>query len=656
MGNQGTSINYVKDLGYSYPLRNDFSPSGTLHRNVLARLQDYARISHQAMQPKYAVMDLQDQQLTSFIVLDKKERKIKNEDTRKPLGIVVPMAVTILDTLLAHTMNSYAGQMLFRYTSNRPSDKVAAMLYQLDIHRQMQRNKGLLALHTQARDGFAYGMGVVTPTWKVHKGTKVESYSKPVISQVTGQNLGNDSGTRLVNNAVLFEGSALDNIDLRLYRPDPNVPVDKVQEGEFVGWYVKSSYNKMLAAEAEEPDVYFNVRYLNKNTSNLSNYLDKRTTSVNAIGARDNENSGVTGELDIMHMYVRLVPKEWKVGKGELPELWLFSVVGDELIVRAAPANLYHNMFPVGVFAPMYDGYSVWPVSKLECMYELGIAANYAYSSMLHEMRKSMHNRFVIDPGLVRYDHATSNDPSQMICMREQSWGRGVQNAIEQLQVTNVTKDNMQHIGMFQDFAYKASGAVDSLQGNIQKSGERRSATEFRDTRLSAIGRVEKDIMINSLMNMQDLAYIVYKHTQQFKSQDSWVDFSGEHALELKMLFDGPGTLFDMSKVNVELDVQASDSTTYGGEFLNEQIQLFQLAQANPETFKMFDFTRWMLDLERRSGMQDPSSLLKPNIKVMMMPTAEAMAFAGALGSDNIAPTPKPSQVGGMGGADNGTI
>lgn len=624
-GNTGINVMVGEDLGYRYPLGLDLTPGSKLHGRILQEVLGRARDSQAVMRERYESWKLVDQAMTAYVP-DSLEFN-QNLGTKEEIRVIVPMGFAVVDTLISHVMSIYTGGPLFPLRGVGPEDKKAAMLAELVLDRQVQRSKMLLNVHTQLRDAFCYGMGVVSPCWKQQWGYKVGVRDAGAYSAVLGGQVESGIMQRTLERKMVWEGNELENWSVYGYLPDPNRAVHDVQKMQFVGNAMKSDYYELMEWERDDPETYFNVRYLEARKEMVSEFLEGGEW---ANGLRDAESGDLTRRIDLVSMYCKLIPKDWGLGKSEYPEIWLFTVAGDMVVVRAQPVTYAHNEYPVLVMAPSFDGYSTAPMSVIEGILPSLRMLDWYFRSHFHNVRKSLNNMFLIDPYLVRYDQAATPEPGKLICLREHVWGRGVKDAMVQLNTTDVTRTNVNDAAIMMDMIERVSGAVTQLQGVTQTKGERRSATESRDTRLSALSRITKQAMMMSLQSMGSLGRQCLFNTQQFMEEALWVELTGRHQLELSAFFpqEEGSLLVGPEDIIADMDVVVEDPSSGGGEFLTEMMQMYQLAVGNQETFMAFDSVRMMLHLMKMSGTQNPTQFLRDGFRMELVPSPEVLAQA----------------------------
>jgi len=244
-----------KDLGYEYPEGLDLRPGTELHSFIKKEIMERSRESRNEMQKRFDSWNEIDKTLTAYIELSAEEKKSKDADKtkQKPTSIVFPYSYSVLETVLTYLMIAFIQDPILRYEGVSPEDTIGAILLENIIELQLNKSKAALALHTMFRDGTAYGIGPVAPVWG-------ERWGDRTVKVPTGSMFGPEFNKE-TREELLFEGNSLMNIDPYLFLPDPNVPIDRLQDGEFVGWVDIDNYTGLLDEEYSDPEM-FNVKYL----------------------------------------------------------------------------------------------------------------------------------------------------------------------------------------------------------------------------------------------------------------------------------------------------------------------------------------------------------------------------------------------------------
>lgn len=581
---------------YDYPDGLDLKPGSELHQKLLSRLLSYARESSRIVSSRRDAWNEMDEKLTAYIPTTQKEQDIKFLDRRKPVSIVFPYSYAILETLVSYLVAAFFPEPIFRYEGSAPEDIAGATLMQHVINQHCLRNKISLNLHTMFRDASAYGFGVVTPQWTT-------KFGKILRKQPTGiydsqGNFRQDGEDIFTEEGLLFEGNSLQNIDPYYYLPDPNVALHDVQKGEFVGWMDRDNYLNLLSEERTRDSELFNVRYL-RHVTNKSSSVFSAATTVRTRRSHSRSDvihsSIITSQIDILNLYVKLIPRDWKIGDSRNPEKWLFTVAGDSVIIKAKPLGLNHDLFPVCICSPDFDGYSPVAYSRLEILSGMQTTIDWLFNSHIANVRKAINDVLIVDPYLINIEDLKDPEPGGLIRLRRPAWGKGVKDAVQQLNVVDITRQNLQDVAFLIQYMQQVGGTDNAVMGNLRSGGpERLSAREFQGTAQGAVSRLERIAKIIGIQSMQDIGYMFAHHTQQLMTEETYVKSIGEWPTQVREQFAIREGRIKVSPRDliVDYDLLIRDGSIPGGNFSDVWVQLFQSIAGNELLLQRFDIVR----------------------------------------------------------------
>lgn len=645
-------------IPYDYPHKVDFSPQGKLHHNIVTKLLQLAEESFQVMSERHKHWQYVDEMMTAFIPLSDYEKALKQRGGGKdqfhgrnrPVSVVVPYSYATFETIMTYLTQAFFQSPIFQYGSVGPEDTIKAKLLELVVDAQTRYFKGPLSLHTSLGDGLKYGIGASTFEWREVFG------KRPILQEVqeydeTGRFLGT-STERVNEKALLFEGNKINPIDPYRLLLDPNVSSNDVQDGEFCGWISIGTYYDLMEQERDDEEV-FNVKYLDsghfrqrfsKFTTDNS-YREKRNTgSSGGPGIKTNWTNYITQ----VHMFVRLIPREWGLPgdpldnkNGVYPEKWLFTLANDLLLIRATRHNLNHNRYPIAVVSPDADGYSSTPIGRMEMLHGLQEGMNWLYNSHIANVRKAINDMLIVDPSLVVMKDLQNPEPGKLVRIRRKNWGRGVENAVMQLKVTDVTQGNIGDSMHITDMMQRVSAAVDAVQGIVRSGGERRSATEYRMTVSNALSRLEHIAKMASMQYLQDMSYLMASHTQQFMSRPVSTQILGEWPEALSKIYErSDGVHIDVHDILVDYDIIVRDGSvpTAGVANADLLVQLFQTVAQQPELMQQFDITRLFTRIATMLGDKNAFDFIRKggNVAAVTAPDEDVLRQAEA---GNLIPT-----------------
>lgn len=577
-----------KRYKYDYPEGLDLRPWSDLHRFIAGRLRVRAQESYNHISKKFEGWRENERSITGYVPLDAFEKKQRAKDSRRPVSIVVPASFVNMETILAHLATAFLVPPYLRYTGVSPEDVIGVAMLEKVIEHQCLYSKMALALHIQWRDFLIYGFGVDAPTWTTE-------WREHTTAREQGRfGFGGLFGTRTIKERkrrLAFEGNKLVNISPFNYRPDPNVPIHLQQEGEYNGFELRENYMGLLRRE-RNGDGFFNVRYLEHLGSQGTSRFRSHESERERDGSSDVPSSS-SKSIDILYMYIDLIPRDWRVGTSGYPEKWLFALAADQVIIRAQPMDLDHNQFPVSVAAPAFDGYTSTPIATLEMEAGLQKVLNHHFNLDLARSIKSLDGTTVVDPSIINMkDLQTPTRGGRLIRARRRGFNTKLEDAIYQLKFESGSPNAMADISMVMDFMQRISGANEALQGVFRKSPERMTGSEARDTRLSALSRLGLMARLVSIMSLHDIAKQCASNTIQLMSEKTYVRVIGRYEEELREEYGVSGkggldrdrmrvTPFDIA---VNYDVEISDGSVARSEYVDVWAQILQVITASPES------------------------------------------------------------------------
>jgi hypothetical protein len=441
---------------------------------------------------------------------------------------------------------------------------------------------------------FSYGVGYAVPRWETKMGRKMIKRPQGLLDKVL--NSFYQTGEVAVESEyqVIFEGNVLDNIDPYLALPDPNVSAHEVGKGEFFGWVDEDMLFNLRRMETRPEHGMFNVRYLEKLGGNLTSVIFNQ------------------GEL-----MVDIIPRDWELGRGKDPEVWVFGLAADKIIISAYPLGGLHDGLPIVAGAPEFDGYGAAPTSPLLSVEELQSMVDFLYTSHIENIKRVINDTIVVDPSLININDLNDNRPGRVIRAMKRAWGQGKlkDNAIFQLDVKDATQQNIQEAMFLMEQAKTATGTLDQMIGNLQPRTSRVSASEAQGLRQSGLSRLERPMQLISYQFMQPIARLFALNTQQNMSEPVFVKTIGELA---ERLSDDFGINPQRARVAVnpidliiDYDVEAHDGAIPGKGDPGTWVELFQILGQSPELAQNFDVLRIFKYIARQLGAKNVDDFIR---------------------------------------------
>jgi hypothetical protein len=631
---------YIEEekFSYKYPNNLDLKPGSDFHNKLRDKIWNRANESRHEISKRFPYWREIDRTLTTYIPLKDYEEAIKNEDDTKPVSIVFPYTYSILESLLTYLTMAFFQDPMFQYEGIESDDTQGAMLLEMVVRLHCIKNKVPLAVHTVLRDSLCYGVGIGIPGWKKVYGRKPIRSTISTIDDFGGSMTETD--VQMVD-SLLFEGNQLSNIDPYMWLPDPSVSSSNIQDGEFIGWVDRDNYINLLSDESQPEQGLFNVKYLKRKGDKRSTLaLDQSDRDIRHGGSSEihRSMSDSTSPVDVIKMYINLIPKDWKLSESENPEKWYFELASDDVIIACERADHNHGMYPISVASPEFDGYSITPIGRLEVLHGLQHVLNFEFNSHIANVKKAINDMLIVDPYLVNINDLKDPRPGALIRLRRPAWGRGVDKVVQQLMVNDITRANVGDASYITAMMDRVSGADQSMQGALRQGGpERLTGAEFQGTRGSAMSRLQHMSMAIGMQFMQDIGTMFAIHTQQYMSQDTYVRIIGRHAETLSKTF-GKSAKVSAYDLSINYDLIVRDGSIPGGNFSNAWIDLFKTIGTSEELSQQFDVPRIFMYIAQQLGAKNVEDF-KRNINQMQAQVMPDEVVAQQAQAGNLVPT-----------------
>jgi hypothetical protein len=610
---------------YDYPEEiGNLQPNSETHQFIVNEVINKSFDSYRAMQKRHPAWKAIDRTLTAYIPLSDKERISQDADSTKPVNIVFPISYENMEVLTTYLSAALLGNPLMRYegVDIGAGAAIKAALLELVIATQVRRGKAKMALQTFLRDAVVYGIAAAHLPYKVDKGFR--TVRTPDFTEVAGVKIFSKQEGEL-EEFTIFEGTVIENIDPYKVLPDPDTPFHRQNEGGYFGWVHRTSVEAMLDMERSNPDFFFNTRYLlniSDTTSRVINVADGRGDKYDGTQIREGT---YNRPVDIIWMYIRVIPSEWELGDSDYPERWLFGVAGDGIVVCAHKMGLDHNRNPIITSAPDTDGHGLNPVSKLEVIYGLQNVADFFFNTRSMNVRKALNDMFIIDPNIVNVASMKTTGAGKLMFLKRGQWGEGkIDSAIKQFPVADVTAGLPADINFVRDSAGRSTGSVDALLGIMQGGGrERVTATEAGALQQNALSRMEHMAQIVDEQAFGDMGDQFAYNTRQFMSEDTFVRITGRSAESLQNEFGVPVVRVTPQMIDTYWEVLANDGSIPGSGNAQTWIQLFQAVSSNEQLAPQFDITRIFKHIARIMGARNLDEFIAKggaNIRPQVLP------------------------------------
>lgn len=511
-------------------------PGSAHHEHVLTYLKDRLKTSEDAMSKFYARWQIAERKFQAYLSLPDYEQQLRdmNNSSKPPAPalILFPYKYAVVATIVTYGMNVFCGKDPFFPLGSdfkESSDIVGFM--ETYIQRQCEHSKMIARVWQTLLDGEIYGCGALRGLWRTKMGKR--AIIRPMAEGETLLN-GTQSQVRDFEERVVWAGTDIVNIDPFMLFPDPNVTMNEVTEkGEYVFWREFVGKHILLRAQAEGL-----IKYVQSVPAHSGSQLDSRWWNLsqrNVLSGGDSHAGdslhkatyGINNTYMMDQGSVEIIPAELGLGPSTRPEKWLFTILNKTQIVQAEPLEYMHGNHPIRISEPYSMGYGFGSPAIGDYIGPIQDILSWFIDSHIYNVRAALNNQWVYDPSKIDEKSLKYPQPGKHIKLKPLAYGSDVRQAIQQLQVTDVTRNHMADLSVFTRMGDMISAVNDSARG-VQPQGGRRTATETRVTGESALGRMGGHMKLISQQCFMPLVSDMVALTQQKSSPEIWMKVIGQ--------------------------------------------------------------------------------------------------------------------------------
>lgn len=527
----------------------DISPKGRLHALILDRVRERILASKTNFNNEHKKWREAEEATLAFMPekdADALRRGKRESGVPQYTTLYIPYSYGVL--LSAHTywttvFMSRTPVLQFDGRHGESAQQVQALealiAYQIDV------GKALVPFYTWLYDVAKYGVGVIGTYWEEEFAiiSSIEQREEMFLGLL---GTGNMKKVKVTKRVKGYEGNKHYNVRPFDFFPDPRVTVANFQLGEFVGIYREIGWNAIL--RREDQGYYVNVDQIRPSTnSNTPHTGDQSFTGSSRQEMPDvnmafiptgdsKRNTQGNAVVKCFEVYVELIPSDWKLGSGNLPEKWVFSVTTDfKTVFGAQPLGANHDKFPFSIQVLEPEGYSKISRGMPEILQPVQDTVNWLMNSHFYNVRKILNGQYVVDPSRITISDMLDPQPGGIIRMKPAGYGSNPNEALAQLQSIDVTQNHLKDIQTMYEIGQRAVGVNDQLMGVLSGTG-RKTATEIRSASTFGINRLKTNAEYFSAMGWSSMSQMMVQNSQQYYSSEKKFKIVGDLTLSA-----GPG-------------------------------------------------------------------------------------------------------------------
>jgi len=523
----------------------DVGPNSSLHKRILDGCRERIQASKRAYDDKHkAWRDAED---AALAYIPEKEIDAIRRNKRDSEGIpqyttlYVPYSYGILMTSHTYWTTVFLSRnpvMQFAGRHGETEQQVQALealvAYQVDVGQMM------VPWFVWLYDVGKYGVGILGTYWEEEFAivSNIEEREEMFLGVIKS---GIKKKVKTNKRIRGYEGNKNYNVRPFDFFPDPRVTLADFQKGSFCAVFRKIAWNDIL--KRAEQGYYINIDQLKPSKSHSAfDKGEEGSPRIDLPGSHTEEftehatpgNKNVQGDASIsaFETYIDLIPADWGLGKGTLPEKWVFTITSDyKLIFGAQPLGANHDKFPFNTIVFEPEAYGILPRGMPEILKPVQDTVNWLINSHFYNVRKILNGQYVVDPSRISITDMLDPQPGGVIRLKPAGYGSIPAESIQQLTAMDVTQGHLRDVQIMYEIGQRAVGVNDQLMGVLQNSG-RKTATEVRSASTFGINRLKTVAEFFSAMGWSPLGQMIVQNSQQYYDMETKFRIVGDLAMD----------------------------------------------------------------------------------------------------------------------------
>ncbi len=504
---------------------------------LLQKAKQQLKQSRSRMSSFYDTWDFQDEVYRGYRSPDLED--LKQQALGKPEKMIVPNTFAQCQVFVSFLFLMFKqNRTFFEMNGTGDEDKgTKAKDIELILEQNLRENQFNTTLYQHLTDIAVRGPGILSCEWTRRTANlKVNRPGEIVnLMGVEVQSRPNSEWEEFVK----YEGNLVKPISPYRFFPDTNLPLtESLLRGDFCAVeeeYTMGELRQMqYAGEIAGVD---NITALPPNWDKERGGVTRTIADFNVRSGGGSDGSGCghagkEGPVIVTKSKMWICPHKFKLdgdktlGPEEFNVLYHVWYANDSTLIRLEPAEEWHNSFGITASQFTPDMHHTVNTGLANLIYRLQDTISWAINSHILSVNKVIQNRLVVNVDAV---DSRSLDSQGDIYLKKGFGRRNVNEAVNQLQVQDVTGGNMSDAQMLTNIMQLVTGVNDNLQGAI--STGRRSAQENRVATAGAAGRMKLHGHLIWESGLGPLAQLMTSNSRQSLSPEIFNRTIGSAAL-----------------------------------------------------------------------------------------------------------------------------
>lgn len=433
--------------------------------------------------------------------VDKADERAR--ERKEPMKMVVPMSYAQVQIFVAYCMQLFTQrENFYELQGSGLEDIKAALLAESVLQRDLNWNQFYVILYQFLLNIGIFGLGVIKHSW--HK--QVTKQLVTVQGQPTPTLFGGmvpGTTQQVLQDVTKFLGNKLVTISPYRWFPDPHIPTNQFQEGDYCA--SENDVSMMFLRKGQQAGMFAGVEQIKDMSVDLWNQRTEAGLRSNIVWDRGTNRQ--KGGVLITEVQEELIPIEYKMPNGsalgpeDYPVKYVTVIANDSRVIKCEPMNYMHGHFTYSAAQLSPDQHTKINEGVAGLISELQDIITFLYNSRVTSVRKTIHNQVVVDPEGIEMQDLTER--RSIIRMKKAAARSGVDRWIQPIAFNDVTQSHITDAMQLGNVIQMVLGHSQNAEGRYSEG--RRSAEQTKSVNAASGSRLKTEAGLIWVQGLQPL-------------------------------------------------------------------------------------------------------------------------------------------------------
>ena len=423
--------------GEDRPLHIRLRHDSSIHATLISWLKEMIEDGESHMEQRFEAWDIVDEHMRLYVDLRRGQRKgdrtfdddkKENPFERDQYAVSSTYVNVMTRTDHIYTMLTQADPFI-HLEAREGGDYKGARIHEAALRYDAEQSKNPLQVWQMAYDATRYQTGTWFLTWEEEYHDVLDDgvlaaigFSRETlrILEQSDPIAGREIREKATRRRVKKQYNRWRCIDPRRLLPDPSRSMADQAGGQFSGFWEVINWLDLHERRIEDRrGPYFNVERARRTSTNFGRNAESRNVTEGSYDDTDRTRERYPN-VEAANMFVRLIPYDYGLSESRNCEIWWFTVINREVIVRAHKLPFGHGEIPIFTGEAELDMHSAFAPSVAEQNIGFQNLMTWLITSHVTSTKRFTNDGVIVNDDLISLVDLMNPEPGRMVRLTKQ--------------------------------------------------------------------------------------------------------------------------------------------------------------------------------------------------------------------------------------------